>query len=429
MKPETLLSSLQEVDEDLLDQSIRSIPTKSKRPLTKLAVAAALLLAVGLGAFLLWRRLAGTRTAGPQTDAAAPGGGSAVQTDPQPTKPSPTEPSASSEAPQRSDARLPLLSRSDSADDGPILSSREEVVARLNENLWTSDVLWSTLPVFENQYWAYDVDYRVLTLEDMMTLTESVYRSCGLDVTVVIYPPANGQSDPETLTQRTDTIDVSVTNRGRVTITYHTPLPLGEDVDAAAPRAVRRYYLGLFQDVLSVPYLEEWELAVQSTRAANDLRYAAGRLSETDDEELFLADQLRRVELELDETGALVRISYDSQLRAQYLPLGDYPLRSVDDAREALPRLQYFLPTLDTEHYVYAWQPGDPALVELVYPTQDAHPLTIPCYRFWAPAIRTPLDGSSADAETVYVPYYVPAIPDSYFDEPPEAAFGAPPLP
>ena len=94
MKSEELLYSVSHVGEDLLAAAEQTILVKKRRPWAGAAVAAVLLLAVGVGSFFLWR----SRSGGRPVDGSGPAEGSVQSTD----APENTEPN--------NDYNLPLLS-------------------------------------------------------------------------------------------------------------------------------------------------------------------------------------------------------------------------------------------------------------------------------------------------------------------------------
>lgn len=289
---------------------------------------------------------------------------------------------------------LPKLAFDAALDSAEGLSEADFLAATEN-SLWTearaaSDPALRTLPVFENQ----EIFRDALPDRDwMIALLEHTLDLLGEEQRVGISDPAvQSATVPETITQTTDRVTVTVTNRGRVTVRYAKPLPYPEspEYDRSDPRKARENYVNFLFNLLEIPWKQSWELDVQSTRAAIDPRYASGR-STSAWEERILADLMRNLELELDAEG-LLGFSYDDDgigFRGHWLPLGDYPILTATAAWE----------TYDP----YAQQP--PAGVQLVYST-GFRLLAVPCYRFWE---------QSADGSYRY--YDVPAVRPQYLEQ------------
>ena len=81
MKAEELLYSMEHVGEDLLAEADQSVRVRRPHPWRNAAIAAAAVLAVGLGGFLLWRQLGQNNVpAGPQSTVTMPGLSEATDT-------------------------------------------------------------------------------------------------------------------------------------------------------------------------------------------------------------------------------------------------------------------------------------------------------------------------------------------------------------
>lgn len=444
MKKETLLESLNYIDEDLLAASEK--PLKSYRPKVWakwLAAAAVLVLVLGV-ANLVVKIAPALAPAKDVAPAALPESFDA----PTPLAPEMesiyegyigTEAPAEEPAPEPEERELPILEAGDSFHESALVHSLDALDA-LPVHLWTEESDFATLPVFETREQTYDSTAPILDDEAMQQFLREEAEKFGfreIEIRPAVYNlPNNAElpADAASYVAQSGDQMISITSSGRIVLyagTENTHLfiepidRVSEEVHRTKLREDRRYaeeyYVNILFDILELPYREAWELNIENSQASNDPRYASGRAT-THEKELYLAEMLRNVELVLNDDGSLQSLAYDACFREKYLPLGDYPIILYETAVQLAKNGQYFTDGLLWEGWRFDWDANNGLLHgELIYNEIAPDRLRMPYYRFYVEVLCTPEDrtltGPDAQAQTVYLPIYVPAICDEYLSD------------
>ena len=429
MKPETLLESLNYIEDDLLAGADRPLQAYRKKSHLGL-IAAAAVLVIGVSAFavkLLPKLLSGHGPAQQETE------------DVHGLVPAPTEgvseteeePAASEEA-----RSLPMLEAGDSFHEALLTESRAEA-EQLREYLWSKESEFERLPVFEARERFYDSTAPILDEQSMTELLRSIAETVGFDAPEILPAvynlPMNGTlpADAWDYVAQSGDQSIWITDYGRVQINFgqaqkaaFLALPDETRVQLLEDRAfAEEYYVNQYYTLLEIPYREAAELYLESTTASIDSRYRAGRSSDTA-KELYLADILRNVVLELDEDGCLRSLAFDACFRERWLPLGDYPIISYEAAKALVYGGQYFTDGLGWSEqpewvgYDFDWDNDAFTHGELIYLRDAPAALRLPYYRFFA-TVHIHND-QTGDERDVYVPVYVPAVRAEYLSDMPE---------
>lgn len=127
--------------------------------------------------------------------------------------------------------------------------------------------------------------------------------------------------------------------------------------------------------------------------------------------ESFVNYQLKRVVFKFNTNGDIISIWFRS---AGMKKVGDYPIISIDEAKEKLLKNNY-LPIISTvEHNFDGTEPI--GAVELVYLDSFEFEYVMPFYHFEV-GLTAEEVGYGNSGETRYFEYYVPAITDEYLGE------------
>ena len=341
------------------------------------------------------------------------------------------DPAAASEA-----RTLPILDARDAFHESMLLHAEEEL-EQLRMNLWRQESAYAdfaTLPVFEARTRTYDSSTPILDDAAMQRTLRTEAEKAGLgeiEIRPAVYNLPNNMELPEGameyVGQTDDDIQIGINSAGRVTIQYiqsesgrsrYDDLPAEIRAELRSdPYDAALYWLTGLRGLLDLPYAEKGELEVESTMASLAPRYASGRDTD-DDKELFLGYMLRNVDLELGEDGRLLNISYDACFRERWLPVGDYPILSFEEAEALAHNGQFYTDGLTWEGYNFDWDVKNAGHGELLYIQKTPAALRIPYYRFFCEVRCPPTDPEVGEAQTVYVPVYVPAVRGEYLGFP-----------
>lgn len=449
MKRETLLESMNHIDEGLLMESEQALNTKSRHPLAWAATAAALVAVLGLGYLGVRLALGGRNQPTPAAEVSSAEASDNAALLPDRINPPESRDTAPTEAPPEGvqERELPVLEAGDSFHESALRRADE---IETPPELWTASGLWTTesdfqtLPVFETREQTYDSEAPILDDETMQQVLREEAVRLGLGELDFIQPAVYNLPNNATLPE--DAMDyvgqsgtelIAINKAGRVLLLcgeQHRAMyeSLSEEIKTKLktdPHYARQFWAIALRSALELPYLEPWELEAESTEAASNPRYASGRTSD-DGKELYLGYALRNVELELSPDGDLVSVRYDACFRERYLPLGDYPVIPYAEAEQLAKNAQYFTDGMLWEGYEFSWNPEDGLYqADLIYNELAPHRIRMPYYRFYVAVRCTPVDfelaGPDATEQTVYMPIYVPAIQAEYLrDFPLEAQPG-----
>ncbi len=320
---------------------------------------------------------------------------------------------------------LPILDAGDSFHES-VLADSLEALGQLPVHLWTADTKFQTLPVFEARQQSFDPTTPFLDDETMQQMIRTIAEQAGfgeVEIRPAVYNlPSNAElpADAASFVGQSGDQMVSITAYGRVTLYFGQQQ---KDAFRALPETARAQYLdpiyaktsyvNQYLPLLEIPYKESWELNAESTQAAVNPRYSAGRRTDVG-KEMYLAEMLRAVEIVTNDDGSLQSLSYDACFREQYLPVGDYPVISYEEAEALAKSGSYYTDGLLWPGYSFDIRLGTLYHGELIYNTLTPNKLRLPYYRFFAEVLCTPEDaelaGPDAETKTVYLPIYVPAI-------------------
>lgn len=290
-------------------------------------------------------------------------------------------------------------------------------------NPWSEDMGLATLPVYANavHHASYEQNRVPLNAdrEAMYALLDNLiaalgYDEGGFEVTESYENTMPGMEEGvdylSSITAEGDEAYISVGADMVASISFKTPVELPVDFDSTSPEkcaAAGESVSQLFANLLG---FENPRVAV----SGGDVDYNGGRSYSVcvydageDDTGTVVNYNLQSAELYPSEDGGLGGILLYRRDLSQ--KVGDYPLISVDEARELLLNGGELPDTLETLS-------GDDIVgVELIYQANEYDEYFAPYYRFWLrvenESVIEALDGLAA-----FTWYYVPAIEPQYIE-------------
>lgn len=131
------------------------------------------------------------------------------------------------------------------------------------------------------------------------------------------------------------------------------------------------------------------------------------------DKEEFVNYHLNRVQFCFDKSGETIHIIRFSVPNGRE-KVGDYPIISIDEAKEQLYNNRYFKVLGTVDHDFNGTE--SIGAVELMYLDRLGHMYTMPYYHFEV-GLTAEQSGFGDSGETRYFEYYVPAIADEYLGD------------
>lgn len=391
MKPEHISDSLNHLSDEILEETDQ---VRGRKRIGKWALwgAAACLCLVIAGAAILPRL-------GGEAPVVPPGG------------------SASSVPP---DGELPLLEISmengGMGFEGLLYYDFSEMA---NGNPWHEGMELTTLPVFQNNSYSPAGVPHGLTQGEMEERIHAAAEALGVEITRLEQDvEGNTGSDVPsgTITRITGYdggVEIEAEANGCVTIWFDDELPLPQEyrfeyrgITDQEAEAVLDYLIDRYADLLN--FQQPRQAIFRDRNIYGDLGVdyrvydAAG-----DDVEDILNYAFRQADFAPDGEGNLMLIRlYDDLACAE--KIGDYPLISLEEARQALLAGQY----ITTVPYDF---PGEAHVYggELVYRGSRTEQVFIPYYRFYADISHEFPNWDDADLKN-YGAYYVPAVEHQY---------------
>lgn len=437
MKPEELLYSLDHVGEDLLAAAEQTVLSRQRRPWLKTAVAAAFVLAIGAGSFLLLKNL--------QARNPAVGTDSPVVTMPTPNV-DPTDPTDPESA-------LPPL-RVGQTVRGMSVLPLADMEAYLASNPWREEQRLNTLPVYR----AEELEKGALSAQEEALLLPRALETleCG---PVKDYLSVEAEDGSVFLKAGTELGTLRIDSRGQITLLLDpehrlTPeLPARTDADPPEEETLIRCWLDYLSQITKLNPASRWARVEGVAPASVTVAGADGPLYQAEVYPLLSGSErsqavaygLERVTLLYrDNTlwgftlpglrlyeSHLEEVQYDGveaegELPGTETPVGDplmwdyagsYPLLSPEAARAMAWEGRALLSSEETEitgNYLdLPTGYEDPAQIpmELIYLPNETGELMLPFYRFLWPA------GADEDGNTICHLSYVPAIDPAYLKD------------
>ena len=290
-------------------------------------------------------------------------------------------------------------------------------------NPWSEDMGLTTLPVYANavHHASYEQNRVPLNAdsEAMYALLDEVISALGHDADGFevtesyenTMPWTDGGEDYlSSITAESDEAYISVDASLAAYISFKTPVELPVDFDSASPEqcaaageSVSELFAGLLGFDNPQVSVSGGSVNYNGERGYSVCVYDAG----ADGAETVVNYNLRSAELSPSEDGGLGGIRLYRRDLSQ--KVGDYPLISVDEARELLLNGGELPDTLETLS-------GDDIVgVELIYKANEYDEYFVPYYRFWLreenESVIEALDGLAA-----FTWYCVPAIDPQYIE-------------
>lgn len=290
-----------------------------------------------------------------------------------------------------------------------------------NGNPWHEGMELSTLPVFRNNSYSTAGIPHGLTREEMEARIQAAAQVLGLEVTGLKEDKeGGGDVPPGTITRITGYaggVEIEAEANGTVTVDFdtktHDSLPLPEeyrfvysDITDQEAEAVLDYLIDQYSALLN--FRQPQKALFRDRNIYEELGvdyhvFDAGG----DDVEDLLNYSFRKADFAPDDEGNLMLIRlYDALACTE--KLGDYPLISLEEARQALLEGQY----ITTVPYDF---PGEEHVYggELVYRGSRTEQVFIPYYRFYADVSREFPNWEDSGLKN-FGAYYVPAVQHQY---------------
>ena len=293
----------------------------------------------------------------------------------------------------------------------------------VNGNPWHEGMELTTLPVFcNNSYSAAGIPHG-LTQEEMEERIQTAAQALGLEVTY-LEPEVEGSTGsdvpPGTVTRVTGYaggVEIEAEANGTLTVDFdtktHDGLSLPEeyrfeycDITDQEAEAVLDYLLDRYSALVNFRQPQRAIFRDRNIYGELGVDYRAYDAAGDDAEDL-LNYSFRQVDFAPDGEGNLMLIRlYDGLACAE--KIGDYPLISLEEARQALLAGQY----VTTVPYDF---PGEDHVYggELVYQGGRTEQVFIPYYRFYADISREFPNWDDTGLKN-YGAYYVPAVEHQY---------------
>ena len=290
-----------------------------------------------------------------------------------------------------------------------------------NGNPWHEGMELSTLPVFRNNSYSTAGIPHGLTREEMEVRIQAAAQVLGLEVTGLKEDKeGGGDIPPGTITRITGYaggVEIEAEANGTITVDFdtkaHDSLPLPEeyrfaysDITDQEAEAVLDYLIDQYSALLNFRQPQKALFRDRNIYGELGVDYhvfdAGG-----DDVEDLLNYSFRKADFAPDDEGNLMLIRlYDALACTE--KLGDYPLISLEEARQALLEGQY----ITTVPYDF---PGEEHVYggELVYRGSPTEQVFIPYYRFYADVSREFPNWEDTGLKN-FGAYYVPAVQHQY---------------
>ena len=418
MKPETLLNSLDYVGEDLLAAAEQTVHARKHRPWAGVVAAAAvLLMAVGVGGFMLWQNWPG-RT-GPQAES----GPSADATEPGEPVPSNT---------------LPLLTVGDGS--GLLFTEQfDDLAGQLQYDCWTGNNEILTLPVYRNETAAEGEPYGLphwYSEAQLQTLLNEAAARLGATCTGEVFYETDTEDSqdqrPYSIHAATDLGELTVYGDGRVLLLFngdHVVHARGEvEFDMPAGTTEEELWqaecawamsdcVAQLQPRLGLP---ECGVLPWTRWSYTYSGYHAWTLypRRNDAAQQLLSRCFERVQLLTMDGHAVYGVEFawapapdTAAAEGCAVPecltlLGQYPIITLDEAKAELAAGNYLLPATEGEPQRGPDKGDAYAAVELIYPMESRLRTLMPYYRFWY-----------AQENGLYAAVYVPAVGAEYLTD------------
>ena len=376
MKPEELLDSLDQVGEDLLAAADQNVLVRKRRPWVGAAAAAVLLLAVGMGGFLLLKQMIAGRSS------ALPGESGTVLT------PIP-------------EGELPLLCVGRYSDEA--VRKLDDPAHSLAVNRWTLETGAQALPVYENpmSYPAVMGWSRWSQAELKSMLLDAAAR-LGASSPVEVLPRHDVEKVyVQSYEAQTDVGLISINLEGGIQVFFNEEHQLSADVkldfseeltEQAREQEYRDAVMELCgEQVEAMLGLPECHPAVCDSWSSLSGAYQSYLLYPVreDPAEQLLSRYYESVRLLTTDGRHVAGLVWDrlpqagscSALPPDFQLLGTYPIISVEEARSLVLEGNY----LCERGSLLAPAPETLELAELVYLPADSRDTLLPFYRFWVP--------------------------------------------
>lgn len=294
-----------------------------------------------------------------------------------------------------------------------------------NGNPWHEGMELAALPVFRNNSYSSAGIPHGLTQEEMEERIQTAAQALGLEVASLkqdVEGSGGGDVPPGTITRITGYaggVEIEADANGTLTVDFgtktHDSLPLPEEyrfeysgTTDQEVEVVLDYLIGQYAALLNFQQPQKAIFRDRNIYGDLDVDYrvydAAG-----DDVEDLLNYSFRQADFAPDGEGNLMLIRlYDSLACTERL--GDYPLISLEEARQALLEGQY----ITTVPYDF---PGEEHVYggELVYRGSPTEQFFIPYYRFYVDVSHEFPNWDDTELKN-FGAYYVPAVEHQYLE-------------
>lgn len=283
-----------------------------------------------------------------------------------------------------------------------------------NGNPWHEGMELDTLPVFRNGSYSAVGEPAGLGPEELEQRARSAAQALGVDISSL--RQERGDYDPSSIARVSATgegVRIDAEADGTVTVWFDDELSLPEeyrfayrDITDREAEAVLDYLLDRYSALVNFQQPRKAIFRDRNIYGALGVDYRAYDAA-GDDVEDILNYAFRQVDFAPDDNGNLMLIRlYDDLACGE--KIGDYPLITLEEAREALLAGQY-LTTVPYElpgaEHVYGG--------ELVYRGSAREQVFIPYYRFYVDVSREFPNWDDTELKN-YGAYYVPAIEHQY---------------
>lgn len=324
-----------------------------------------------------------------------------------------------SSAPAVSDPDLPMIELTNSFDGaGSIIMYAPDFSGYLTGSPWSENMHLTTLPVYENalEHAPHEQNRVPLNADHaaMRALLHEAISALGYktgdfefsETYASTYPGAGGEAYLSSLTADSHEAHLAVSAGLTLRVDFTEPVALELEFDPGSAESCAAAGEAAAEKFAALLGFENPRVAVSGgdTNYAGEQRYAVSIYDAgASDAEAVTNYSLRRAELIPSKDGRLAGLRIDRRDLTDVA--GDYPLISVDAARELLLGGGALPTTLEE------LRAEDILGVELIYETSEYDEYFVPYYRFYLADTSQPRDGLEA-----FTWYCVPAISPQYID-------------
>lgn len=311
------------------------------------------------------------------------------------------QPQTPSELPMLSAETIDFGGMGFEGNDSLTLSHSEDI------NPWNENSSISTLPVYKNLCYTYDGQKKSYYSEkDFMKKAEEIAALFGEKITSTeVYADDSNEKIVYNLIAQTENYQFSVSG-GAVSVEFKNTQGR-TDISV-----LKEKYPFLFEDKDVIGKYQSFSIDGEPF-SPQYRKYTKGETAAED----IVNFNLKDIEFCYSENGEIY-FAWIHDYTACSEKLGDYPVISVDEAKEKLLSGQY-LTSVDAGYYISSGKVEERFIekVDLIYYTNNNQQLFMPYYRFYVLLDLFPFEtGNLPEDYEHYGYFYVPAVEEQYFE-------------